>query len=116
MSINVEREQIKICNKYGAEYFPAENNLKLGVATNVKEGKVPINGLRLYSEEGTSGWFIWAGEEFSEDPDFFVPLHIAHIDEWDPNIKKYLGLAPGWRFLIADDYEDVWFDQEMLDD
>lgn len=116
MSINAEREQRKICNKYVAEYFPAENNLKLGIANNVIEGIVPINGLRLYPEDGTSGWFIWAGEEFSEDPDFFVPLHIEHIDEWAPNIKKYLGLAPGWRFLIAGDYEDVWFDKEILDD
>ena len=28
-------------------------------------------------------------------------------------IKKYLGLAPGWRFLIAGDYEDVWFDERL---
>jgi len=39
-----------------------------------------------------------AGQEFSHDPDFFMPLHVAHINDWNPNIKKYLGLAPGWRF------------------
>ncbi|RSD27810.1 immunity protein Imm33 domain-containing protein [Mesobacillus subterraneus] len=116
MLTNTEKEQKVICRKYGAEFFAAEDRLKLGISKNVKEGMLPINGLRLYPEEGTSGWFIWGGKEFSEDPDFFVPLHIEHIEEWVPNIKKYLGLAPGWRFLIADDYEDVWFDKEILDD
>lgn len=116
MSINTDKGQRGICEKYGAEYFPTGDNLKLGISNNVKEGIIPINGLRLYPEEGTSGWFIWAGEEFSEDPDFFVPLHIEHIDEWALDIKKYLGLAPGWRFLIVGDYEDVWFDKEILDD
>jgi hypothetical protein len=28
---------------------------------------------------------------------------------------RYLGLAPGWRFLIGEDgYEDVWFDPDLL--
>ncbi|WP_316568752.1 hypothetical protein [Neobacillus sp. YIM B06451] len=105
-----------ICEKYGAKFFAAADKLKLGISKKVKEGVFPINGLRLFPEEGTSGWFIRAGDEFSQDPDFFVPLHIEHIDEWVPNIKKYLGLAPGWRFLIADDYEDLWFDKEILND
>ena len=26
----------------------------------------------------------------------------------------YLGLAPGWRFLIAPGYEDVWYDEKLL--
>jgi hypothetical protein len=29
-------------------------------------------------------------------------------------LTKYLGLAPGWRFLIAPGYEDVWFDEILL--
>jgi hypothetical protein len=27
---------------------------------------------------------------------------------------KYLGLAPGWRFLVAPGYKDVWFDAKLL--
>jgi hypothetical protein len=30
--------------------------------------------------------------------------------------KKYLGLALGWRFLIAPEYEDVWYDTNLLKD
>jgi len=50
-----------------------------------------------------------------DDPDFFVPLHVEHLDEWCPGAVKYLGLAPGWRFLFAEGYEDVWEDTELLD-
>lgn len=27
-----------------------------------------------------------------------------------------LGLAEGWRFLIAPGHEDVWYDASLLDD
>lgn len=76
---------------------------------------VPINGLRHPPEGDTTGWYIWAGEELSTATDFFVPLHVVHLDEWCPGAIPYLGLPPGWRFLIADGYEDVWFDPSLLD-
>jgi hypothetical protein len=28
---------------------------------------------------------------------------------------RFLGLPPGWRFLVAGDYEDVWEEQSLLD-
>ncbi|WP_420831226.1 immunity protein Imm33 domain-containing protein [Paenibacillus lignilyticus] len=107
--------QHSICNRYGAEFLGSDFDEKLGIALNVMGNVVPINGLRYKPENGTCGWYIWAGEGYSDDPDFFVSLHVKHIDEWNPLIRKYLGLGPGWRFLIADKYEDVWFDQSLLD-
>jgi hypothetical protein len=86
-----------------------------GVAANVREGIWPINGLRHAREGNSCGWYIWAGEELSQDPDFFSPLHVAHLSEWCPAVLPYLGLGPGWRFLIAPGYEDVWFDSSLLD-
>lgn len=106
--------QRETCEKYGAEFCPAPPSEKLGIAENVRGGVLPINGLRHPPVGDTSGWYVWAGEELSADADFFKPLHIEHLEEWCPRIKKYLGLAPGWRFLIADEYEDVWFDPELL--
>ena len=47
--------------------------------------------------------------------DFFVPLHIEHLKDWCPSVLKYLGLPAGWRFLIAPEYEDVWFDSGLLE-
>ena len=75
----------------------------------------PINGLRHPPEGDTTGWYIWAGENLSADADFFVPLCVVHLDEWCPEAIPYLGLPPGWRFLIADGHEDVWFDPSLLD-
>ena len=106
--------QREICKKYGVEFCPAPPSEKLGIAENVRGGALPINGLRHPPIGDTPGWYVWAGEELSADPDFFKPLHIEHLEEWCPRIQKYLGLAPGWRFLIADEYEDVWFDPELL--
>ncbi|QXI31593.1 hypothetical protein HU752_022615 [Pseudomonas vanderleydeniana] len=71
--------------------------------------------MRIRPEAGTCGWYIWAGEELSEADDFFVPLHVAHLDDWEPLLLPYLGLAPGFRFLITEDYEDVWFDPRLLE-
>jgi hypothetical protein len=76
---------------------------------------MPINGLRHPPEDGTNGWYIWAGLELEELDESFVALHVAHIDEWHPDISKYLALPPGWRFLFAPDYQDVWFDEALLE-
>jgi len=114
MSEQIVVWQREICERYNADFCEAQESLKLGIALNVKDNIIPINGLRINPEGDTTGWYIWAGEELSQNPDFFVPLHVEHIEEWIPGIKKYLGLAPGWRFLIAGEYVDVWFDPEIL--
>ena len=76
----------------------------------------PINGLRHEPVGDTNGWYIWAGPELSQDPDFFTPLHVHHLGEWCPQVLPYLALPPGSRFLIAEGYEDVWHDEALLSD
>lgn len=108
-------EQKEICQKYGAAHLDAPEYLKVGISLDAMKGVMPLNGLRHLPEGDTSGWYIWAGEHFSDDPDFFSPLHIAHLTDRCPMVIKYLGLAPGWRFLITDTgYEDVWEDTSLL--
>lgn len=111
---NLIDEQMAICKKYKAEFCESPSFLKIGISKNVREGARPINGLRHPAANDTTGWYIWGGEEYSEDPDFFVPLHVEHLREWCPMILKYLGLPPGWRFLLTEDYEDVWQDEALL--
>ena len=115
MTLDIDTIQKNICEKYQAMFFSTSNDLKVGISLNVKQGLQPINGLRHPPVGDTSGWYIWAGDELSDEPDFFKPLHIFHVQEWCPEIEKYLALPPGWRFLIADGYEDVWFDETLLD-
>lgn len=111
---SLEEKQKEICFRFGAEFYPCQMNLKVGISRNVQNGEIPVNGLRIKPEEDTTGWYIWAGEEFSDDPNFFVPLHVFHLYEWRPLVLPYLGLPPGWRFLITEDYEDVWYDEKLL--
>ena len=63
----------------------------------------------------TTGWYLWAGEEFSEAPDFFEPVHVLHLAEICPSLLRLLGLPPGWRFLTHGEYLDVWGEAGLLD-
>ena len=107
--VSLEDKQKEICVKYQAPFQECDLNLKVGIAASVKEGIRPIYGVRVKEESGTSGWYIWAGE-WSNDPDFFLPLHGTHINDWADIILPYLELPEGWKFIISEDYEDVWYE------
>lgn len=113
MSLEMEKAQREICTKYGADFYNCDSSLKVGISKNVRDGARPLNGLRIMPEGDTCGWYIWAGEQWSDSPDFFVPLHAEHLTEWAPLALRYLGLPPGWRFLITEEYEDVWEDPQL---
>jgi hypothetical protein len=113
--MNHKEEQKNFCAKYNAPFVESPSFLKVGIAKNIKDLLQPIKGLRHPSEGDTSGWYIWAGEEFPDDPNFFIVLHIEHLPDFCPEVIKYLGLAPGWRFLITKEYEDVWEDKSLLE-
>jgi len=107
--------QREVCRRFGVAPFATPLDMKVGIARNVREGLMPINGLRHHPEGDTTGWYIWAGEYLSEDPGFFEPLHVEHLEEWCPEVVPYLALPPGWRILIAPGHEDVWEDPSLLD-
>lgn len=108
-----EKAQHEICARFGAGFLAAPDESRLGIAFATL-GQVPLNGLRHPAENGTCGWYIWGGKTFSTDPEFFGPLHVSHLPEICPDVLPYLGLAPGWRFLVAPGYEDVWYDESLL--
>ena len=62
--------QLDVCKRFQAAPVPTLSHLKVGITLNVKEGKIPVNGLRCPLKGDTAGWYIWAGEEWSDDPDF----------------------------------------------
>jgi hypothetical protein len=113
---DIVNQQKDLCKRLGLEWVESPPYLNVGIAKNVREGMMPINGLRHHEEGDTTGWYIWAGGEIpQDDPGFFVALHVEHLTEWYPEIFKYLGLPPGWRFLIDDKgHEDIWEDKSLL--
>jgi len=106
--------QQDVCRRFRAQFDPVTEDMTVGIALNVRGTTEHINGLRHRPEGHTAGWYIWAGQEFSEAGDFFKPLHVTHLKNWCPQVLKYLALPPGWRFLVARNYEDVWFDPSLL--
>ena len=107
--------QAELCARIGVASAIVGSADKAGVSRDTLAGGWPLNGVRLREEGGTCGWYIWSGQVLSEDPSFFVPLHIKHLLDARPEVEAYLGLPPGWRFLIAPGHEDVWFDENALD-
>lgn len=105
-------EQSDICQRFGAGCMPPGPDQKVGIALR-SLGHVPLYAVRLAPENGTCGWYIYGGE-YSADADFYQPLHVAHLAEHCPSIVPYLALPPGWRVLLAPDYEDVWFEGELM--
>lgn len=101
-----------VCAKVGSEFVPPNPDSKVGIALSTLS-LIPLNAVRHDPEGETCGWYIWGGEVLSEDPDFFQPLHVHHLVERCPDVVPYLALAPGWRFLLAPGYEDVWFDPRV---
>lgn len=103
----------EVCRRVGASPLPVTSGDKLGVARETLSGAWPLNGVRLPPESGTCGWYVWSGGAMSDDADFFVPLHVCHLLAARPELGRYLGLPVGWRFLVAPNHEDVWFDDEI---
>lgn len=107
--------QRSVCDRFGVVPVASPPYLKVGLAKSVRTGDLPVHGLRHPPENDTSGWFIWAGEHLSDDPDFFESIHVVHLAELRPEVMPYLALPPGWRFLIAPGHEDVWEDPNLRD-
>jgi len=109
----IEREQRAFCAKQGVQHVASLPESRLGFAKSTK-GKIPINGLRHPEKCETSGWYLWCGENYSEAADFFDALCAKHVYQDYPEIRKLLGLPAGYRFLLAENYCDVWYDAHLL--
>jgi hypothetical protein len=68
--IRIIEEQKLICEKYESDFISSPLDLKVGISLSVKEGIMPVHGLRHPLEGDTTGWYIWSGD-FSKNSDFF---------------------------------------------
>ncbi|MEU8078772.1 hypothetical protein AB0B31_25445 [Catellatospora citrea] len=125
LSEDVTPEQVELCRRFEVLPVAAAAALNTGVSRSMlsrgpRRGvslssgpssvNWPVYGIREALEGGTTGWYLWTGE-YSRADDFYVPWHTAHLCEGWPEVVPYLALPPGWRFVIAPGYEDVWFER-----
>jgi len=104
-----------IALEHGAEYEITTPDDIVGAARNVVRGQCPLNGLRHPRTSTTSGWYLWAGTDLPTEADFFEPIHASRLVDRCPDVLPFLGLAPGWRFLLGENgYVDIWFDGSLL--
>lgn len=101
--------QAAICEKYGSATVFPDPAMKAGLALGTFH-LMPITGVRIAPDNGVDGWYIFGGE-FSDDVNFYQPVHQSHIGEILPQVLPYLALAPGYKFMIDNEgFEDVWYE------
>jgi hypothetical protein len=115
LAAETDERQQRLCVEQRVPWTPPSGGSTVGVARDVGTGLWPVNGLRLAAEGDTCGWYLWAGHgEMDQSPDYFEPVHVEHLYERCREVLAYLGLPPGWRFLVAPGHSDVWEDSGLL--
>lgn len=110
-NLNIQLQK-DLCKRLNVEWIETQANQMIGIADDI-DG-VPIHALRHPIENNSAGWYIWT-QEYSEQENFFKPVHAGHLVQIKPALLKYLGLPPGYRFLIDNvGYEDIWYDKSLL--
>ncbi|MFO0848038.1 MAG: hypothetical protein U0871_05710 [Gemmataceae bacterium] len=102
--------QRRTCQAFGAGFDPPAPGTKVGIALRTLD-RIPVHGVRLAPTETTCGWYIYAGDEWSDAPDFYQPLCVEHVADCCPAAVPFLGLPPGWHFLTdGNGFADAWRD------
>ncbi len=113
----ISAAQAETCRRFSAEPLLPAPNTTIGIALPQHEQLVPLNALRHPAAANSNGWFVWRGPANPQNQadDFFSPIHVEHLDEHAPELAPYLALPPGWGVILAPGYEDVWYDESLLD-
>ena len=106
--------QADVCERLGVTPQAPLHHDRLGIAFSSLQ-LAPINGMRIPALPGSSGWYIFGGNEASDRDDFYSPLCVRHVRRHCEIVVPYLFLPAGWRFQIdSDGYEDVWYDDSLV--
>jgi hypothetical protein len=85
--------QRELCDRHGVPFTPPEPGERVGIALQTL-GRKPLHGVRVEPEGGVCGWYLWAGEVWSDDADFYQPPCVEHLAHRCPEALPFLAL-PG---------------------
>jgi len=100
MQLFENENEIEICRRFRLSGQTPGPEKKVGIALLTLSLK-PLNALRHQPEGETCGWYIWGGEELSQDPELFQPVNVSDLPRYCLQLLPYLALAPGFRVLLA---------------
>jgi hypothetical protein len=82
--------QLAVCEKYRTGPQLLLRHDRLGISIDTINNLVPVNGLRIPAMSGSSGWFIYGGDEAIDDPGFYQPLCVIHVGKYCEIAIPYL--------------------------
>jgi hypothetical protein len=113
-----EPMQRQVCEALGAPCLPVDVGAALAVGHAEAATPLVLRGLRLRPAGGASGWYVWAEASGAVEPESLAPLRptdAAEVAARYPQVTRFLGLPPGWRFELRAGREHVWFDRRLLE-
>lgn len=134
--MNRQDQQKRLCEEYRAEYLPTPDESLVVVDRRLLEPQGASGGFlrRRFlgmpqmmrgmrhppdtTDDGqlVSGWWIWFGDKRPRGFEkHYKTVHAAHLPQSLGTVVEFLGLAPGWSFMINEVSRDVWWDDSLLD-
>jgi len=108
--------QQEVCARNGVVHVAVPQHAHVNVTSKLLEGTHFVYGLRLAPTDDRTGWFFWTEELFPPLPRFSA-IQVAEFEERWPEVIKFLGLPPGWRFVVDGyGYEREWEDRSFLNE
>lgn len=112
-ALKVTQEQINKCNEYDVLPTFPNFNQKIVISKGVYEG-YNVDAVRYPSPEHMSGWWLIT-DLYDGNTDSLMVVHFYHVAFERPELLEFLALPFGFRFYKDDAIEDIWFDEEALD-
>ncbi|WP_306352561.1 hypothetical protein [Flavobacterium sp. '19STA2R22 D10 B1'] len=110
-SLEIQKNQIKVCEKYSSKFVFPIINQKIVISDGVLEGN-PVEAIRYESPKHMSGWWITT-DLYNDDINSLKQIELPELNSKRPDLIQYLALDNGYRFFIDRDIEDVWLDETI---
>ncbi|WP_425413063.1 immunity protein Imm33 domain-containing protein [Micromonospora citrea] len=110
----VPAAQRDTCRRFTVEPVPPRQRTMVGLALSRPRHMEPLNALRHPTAGNGNGWFVWRGPAIPQEDDNFCTLARRAPGRTRPGAWAVSRPSPGWGVVLAPGYEDVWYDETLL--